>query len=405
MYHIYISIYMAPPLSKEQEAYLHQLYYDKNNFFGRDKLYYLVKQDKQKISRRQVMEWLKKQHTYQLYKPTKQRKDIARTVLDEPYKQIGIDLIDVQNIESNGYKYILTAIDLFSKYAWAEPLKNKNNKTVLDGFKKIIKRMKKKPRSIRSDNGSEFINDSFKKYLKNKNITQVLSKPSTPQSNGQIERFNQILKRMLSKLMNIKREWTNKDIQHLTNSYNNVYQRIIKTTPAEAIQQNKNEEIHKNIKDTAYKNDKQKVLFEKGDKVRVKLNKPMDNGQLWTDKIYTIRMVARPRKLYQPYYFIKGSNKKFYNNDLQLIKDVDNEKDNKEDYYEVSRLIRPSIENNIPGYIVRWKYYPKKSDWTWQAREQLLKDIPKIVRQFDKKHKIKWYRSKNRWKYTFVEKP
>ena len=60
---------------------------------------------------------------------------------------------------NKGIKYLLCAIDLFSKYAWVIPIKDKKGTSVVNAFQKII-----------SDQGSEFYNNSFKDFLKINNI-------------------------------------------------------------------------------------------------------------------------------------------------------------------------------------------------------------------------------------------
>ena len=85
--------------------------------------------------------------------------------MKKPMNQIGIDLVDMQTLAYNNYKYLLTAIDLYSKKAWVEPLKNKEASTVVEGMDNILKRMKDTPRSIRSDRGSEFIDKKFGELL------------------------------------------------------------------------------------------------------------------------------------------------------------------------------------------------------------------------------------------------
>ena len=66
-------------------------------------------------------------------------------------------------------KYLLCAIDLFSKYAWVIPLKDKKGISIVNGFQKIISKGRKRNK-IWVDQGSEFYNNSFKDFLKMNNI-------------------------------------------------------------------------------------------------------------------------------------------------------------------------------------------------------------------------------------------
>ena len=77
----------------------------------------------------------------------------------------GVDLADMQSLskEDKGSKYLLCAIDLFSKYAFVVPLKDKKGISIVNAFNKIIKQSNRKPNKIWVDQGGEFYNHVFKK--------------------------------------------------------------------------------------------------------------------------------------------------------------------------------------------------------------------------------------------------
>ena len=84
----------------------------------------------------------------------------------------GVDLADMQLISkyNQRIRYLLCAIDLFSKYAFVVPLKDKKGTTVVNAFQSILENSKRKPDNIWVDQGSEFYNTHFKKWLKDNNI-------------------------------------------------------------------------------------------------------------------------------------------------------------------------------------------------------------------------------------------
>ena len=84
----------------------------------------------------------------------------------------GADLADMQLISkyNKGIRYLLCAIDLFSKYAFVVPLKDKKETTIVNAFQSILNNSKRKPNKIWVDQGSEFYNNPFKKWLKDNNI-------------------------------------------------------------------------------------------------------------------------------------------------------------------------------------------------------------------------------------------
>ena len=83
----------------------------------------------------------------------------------------GVDLADMQSLSkyNKGIKYLLCAIDLFSKYAWVVPIKDKKGTSIVNAFQKIISEGRK-PNKIWVDQGGEFYNNLFKRFLKINNI-------------------------------------------------------------------------------------------------------------------------------------------------------------------------------------------------------------------------------------------
>ena len=84
----------------------------------------------------------------------------------------GVDLADMQLISkyNKRIRYLLCAVDLFSKYALVVPLKDKKGVSIVNAFQSILDSSKRKPNKIWIDQGSEFYNTHFKKWLKDNNI-------------------------------------------------------------------------------------------------------------------------------------------------------------------------------------------------------------------------------------------
>ena len=81
---------------------------------------------------------------------------------------MGVDLADMQLISkyNKRIRYLLCVIDLFSRYAWVIPLKNKKEESIVEGFEKILDDSNRKPNKIWVDHGSEFYNNKVKSFLK-----------------------------------------------------------------------------------------------------------------------------------------------------------------------------------------------------------------------------------------------
>jgi len=199
---------MSPPLTTNHLKILNDEFYKNHNYFGRDKLFNLLRDkygDEISPSRRQIGDWLKQQEINQLYAPSKGKPREIKSSMTTPNKILAMDLLDLQKFQVRGYKYLLNAIDMSSRYLYSVALKNKTYNEVLNGFKKIYN--KSKIKAVRSDNGSEFINDKYTDYLEKNGIKQILSEASKPQSNGMVERVNGVIKELIQKALEINEKF------------------------------------------------------------------------------------------------------------------------------------------------------------------------------------------------------
>ena len=137
---------------------------------------------------------------------------------------------------NRGYHYILTVIDVLSKYAWAVPLKAKSGNEVANAITKIIRDDGRCPKNLQTDRGKEFYNSNVQKLLKKHTInhysTYSIMKASI------VERFNRTLKNGMWKLftLNGNYKWID-SLPHLVSNYNarkhrTIGMRPIDVTPA-----------------------------------------------------------------------------------------------------------------------------------------------------------------------------
>ena len=167
---------------------------------GRDKLYEEVKKKYIGISRRRCMAFLRNLEAYQLTQPLPKQTTLRPIVAKKPNNIWQVDLCDMGSKSphfNSGYRYIIVMIDLFSKYVWAVPVKDKTALEVVTEIGKVLDSVDGLPSAIQSDQGSEFKNELMTDTLKDLHITQIFSKTYTPQSQGQVERFNLTLKKRL----------------------------------------------------------------------------------------------------------------------------------------------------------------------------------------------------------------
>ena len=143
----------------------------------------------------------------------------------------GVDLADMQSLSrcNKGFKYLVCAIDLFSKYAWVIPIKDKKGTSIVNAFQKLISKVRK-PNKIWVDQACEFYNQSFKDFLKINNIEMY----STFNEGKSVvaERFIRTLKNKIFKHMTAISKNVYFDVlDDIVNKYNNTIYRTIKMKP------------------------------------------------------------------------------------------------------------------------------------------------------------------------------
>ena len=146
----------------------------------------------------------------------------------------GADLADAKLISkfNKGFRFLLCVIDAFSKYALVVPLKDKKGVSIVDAFQKILKESNRKPNKIWVDKGSEFYNNSFKKWLKDNDI-EMYSIHNEGKS-VVAERFIRTLKNKIFKHMTAISKNVYFDVlDNIFNKYNNTVHSTIKIKPVD----------------------------------------------------------------------------------------------------------------------------------------------------------------------------
>lgn len=124
--------------------YLKKIYYTPGNpgaFAGPEKLSQAVKKEgKYKIGRVRIRQFLNNEDPYSLMKPIRRTFPRSRVVVDTIDSMWDGDLADVSSISSHndGYKFLLVLIDIFSRFLFLIPLKNKQHQSITDGFKLVF---------------------------------------------------------------------------------------------------------------------------------------------------------------------------------------------------------------------------------------------------------------------------
>jgi transposase InsO family protein len=363
---------------------LTKLYYDAaTTVNGRDRLYQKVSEKYIGISRRKVQEFLRNQESYQLHLKPIKVKLVNPIVSYKLYNIFQADLIELSEFKhwNNGYEYILVVIDVYSKFLWAEPLKNKGAVTVSKAFEKIIE--SRSCKTLQTDRGSEFINDTFKKLLEDYDITHVPSAPYNPKSQAVAERANQTLKRLIYSHMTqfSTKRWVDV-LPTLVNNYNNTYHNSTKHKPIELI--NGDIDISKKIREDAkqrVRKASEKLSWLKdinvGDSVRLRSDtnpnvrkNRLFNKQykaLWSKEIYEVESVAHSSSGGLEKYKLKGLPQLFSRDRLQKIDPDKLQKAEKRPEYSTEL---PNIEESFKQIRIQKTFHKEPEQTLVQGRSR-----------------------------------
>ena len=361
-------------MNKKKDKYLTEIYYDPKRtggFGGFERLYQNVKKDgKYDISRNYLKNWLMKQDTYTLHKSARRHFKRNRVIVGGIDELWQMDLADMQTMakENDGYRYLLVCIDVFSKFLWVIPLKNKMGPSLVEAFKEIME-SGRKPQKIQTDQGTEFFNKHFKTLMKEEDIQLYNTYNETKASI--VERVIRTLKTRMWRYFTSKQTRRYIDVlSDLVDSYNHSKHRSIQKKPANVTHNNEEEVWH-----TLYKKPENKknikYKFEVGDQVRIsKMKRTFAKGYLpnFSKEIFTVSQQI-PR--HPPVYKLKDYDQEeldgtFYNEELQKVIKED-------DVYEIEKIVKRRGKGKNAEVLVKWLGYPTKFNSWIPASE--VKDI------------------------------
>jgi transposase InsO family protein len=177
---------------------LRKLYYapeGAGSYGGVDRLLREARKEGIQISREKIVEFLADEKAYSLHKPARRTYKRNKTYVSGIDAQWQADLADMQSLAgvNGGVKYLLTCIDVFSKFAWVVPIKDKGAKSMLEGFEKLFSQAGiRTPNRLQTDKGSEFLCKPVQSLLKSKGIQHFAS--NSDKKAAVVERFNRTLK-------------------------------------------------------------------------------------------------------------------------------------------------------------------------------------------------------------------
>ncbi len=376
-------------LHPKLSSYLESIYYDPKHpgsFSGPKTLYKAVKgEGKRIISMGKVKKWLKSQETYTMHRKMVRKFKHNRVQVDHIDEQWDADLMDMQYYTkvNDGIRFVLIAIDIFSRYAWAVPLENKQATTVKKGFEDLLSKANgRTPQKIRTDPGGEFANRVMKKWFDDHGILH-----SVTHNEVQANYVERLIKTIKSRIVKYFQHMnTHKYVDHLDDflqSYNHSYHSGINMRPARVnksnelmlwqqqyvepllpkISKTKQTKVSKTkvSKTKASKTKtKKQFRFKVGDRVRISYLRNLfqrEYDQKWTGEVFTIHK-RWPREgipVYELYDYgndpVVGT---FYEPELQAVTF------DAEQPFKIEKVLKTRGRGANKEFFVKWLNWPSK---------------------------------------------
>lgn len=321
---------------------------------------------RRKVPKKIIRKWLEGVDAYTLHKPVRKKFPTNRVIVYSIDQQWQTDLVDLNSLKkyNKGFRYILTCIDILSKYAWAIPLKNKRGEDIVKAFQIIF--ANRIPRDLQSDAGKEYTNSKFQSFLKEKGVRFFTTYNSTKAS--VIERFNRTLKTKMWKYFTNNNTYNYLNVlDKLMESYNKTYHSSIKKAPSE-VNSNNESEVWFNLYGNMENVKRKPCLFKVGDTVRVskyKLTFEKGYESNWSEELFIVtECIQRDPPVYrikdllgEP---IQGT---FYREELQKVRPKEE--------FSIEKIIKKRKRNRRIDYFVKFKGYPQKFN-QWISSDDLF---------------------------------
>ena len=317
---------------------------------------------------------------YTLHREYKQPRVYNPYYVRHRREQIQGDLIDTSKIKehNNGICFLLVLIDIFTKFLWVFPLKNKRATTLKETLSRWIRNLDVKPKILMTDRGSEFVNNQVKTLLQNNNI--ILQEAYGTLKACIAERVNKTLQILIYKYLTEKETLTYIDVlQDLVNSYNKRGHRTLKGISPKNADLPENEDRIQQIFNQKYgeiANRRKTPKYKVGDRVRVKTDpgKISSAARAYAEQFNGeyFRIVRINRTLPIPLYYLRSMNDEqyikggFYAEELELVRG---------DVYKIERIIRRKRRRNRNYILVKWKYF--NDNWNeWIPEDSIVQAYP-----------------------------
>lgn len=295
----------------------------------------------------------------ELHKPVVKKFRRRRVFVKKIDEIWAADLVDMQAFadDNDGVKYLLTVIDVLSKYGWIVPMKQKTGLATANAFKSILSRGRK-PKLVWVDKGKEFYNKDVR------SLVQLYSTENEEKSSV-VERWNRTMKERMFKYFtaNSTRKYIDV-LDAMVEQYNNKYHSSIKMTPVAASLKKNESKVWLNLYSTAGKKKSIAPKLSVGERVRITKKKTIfDKGYVprWTEEVFTVSQIQYTDP---PTYKIKDSSGEiiqgsFYEQELQKTA---------QEIYKIETVIKSKGKKSF----VKWLGYPESAN-SWVDNKELIR--------------------------------
>ena len=240
-------------------------------------------------------------------------------------------------------------IDVFSKYGWIVPLKDKKGESVAEAIKTIFKEGRK-PEYLWVDKGKEFYNKHVKDL--SAQIGMNLYSTENEEKSSVVERWNRTIKSKMWKQFTVQGNTQYLEIlPKLVEQYNNTRHSSIKMTPVEASKKKNEGTVYFNLYGDL-ESSKEKPKFKPGDKVRISKykRKVFDKGYTpnWTEEVFTVDKIQYTNPITYKVKDLRNEEIKgsFYEENLLKAK---------QEVFRIDKIIRRDQKKKQA--LVKWKGY------------------------------------------------
>ena len=341
---------------------LKRIYYDESHpasFGGVEKLWRAAKKDSPGITRKTVERWLSGQDAYTLHRSAQQKFERRKTITGGPSQQLQADLVDIRNHSkhNDGYTFLLTAVDAFSRRGWAIPVKNKTGERVAAALEQILD--DGSFFSLQTDKGKEFYNEPVRTLLRRRGIKHFSSENETVKA-SLVERFNRTLRARLHRSMTARgSERILRVLPDIVKAYNSSYNRAIGMAPNDVSRINV-ETIHQRL-DLGTLNGKllepDNPPLKIGDVVRItKARGAFKRGFTpnWSRELFKVKRIDNYQRP-TCYHLVDLAGEDilgvFYRKELQKVQEPE--------AYAVEKVLSTRRVRGRKQYLVKWLGYPE----------------------------------------------